>query len=78
MQTDHSIDAEVDALMRSMRSALAATSGFDGLQTYMNYAHGDEDSEALYGPNLSRVMEVKRKWDPTNMFGRGRPIPISS
>ncbi|KAK7992238.1 hypothetical protein PG988_001032 [Apiospora saccharicola] len=77
MQTDHSIDDEVDALMRSMRSALAATSGFDGLQAYMNYAHGDEDPEALYGPNLSRVMEAKRKWDPTNMFGRGRPIPIS-
>ncbi|KAI8632684.1 hypothetical protein F5Y19DRAFT_491330 [Xylariaceae sp. FL1651] len=78
MQTDRSLDGAVDALTRSLRSRLESTSGFDRFQPYINYAHGDESPEDLYGPsNLPRLVELKRKWDPQNLFGKGFPVPLA-
>ena len=38
---------------------------------YVNYLADDETSdpgEAAYGPNLSRLRAIKRRYDPENLF----------
>ena len=78
MHTDRELDAEVDKLMRSLRSMFVTTSGLGNLEAYINYAHGDEPPEVLYGShNLPKLVRLKQKWDPTNAFGKGYPLPLS-
>lgn len=73
---DH--DAEVYNFTQPLRDQLAATSGFGTLNTYINYAFGDEGPEVWYGKeNLPRLVGLKKKWDPLNKFGSGNPIPLS-
>lgn len=74
---DPSLDIDVDPFMRELRSLLAAKSGFDQVQPYLNYAHGDEGPEAWYGAsNLPKLTKLKAKWDPLNLFGRACPVPL--
>jgi hypothetical protein len=69
-------DADVYRFSKKLRSQLVATSGFDSLQTYVNYAHGDEGPEVWYGKdNLPKLVQLKRQWDPEGKFGPGNPIP---
>lgn len=35
---------------------------------YVNFAHGDEPLEEIYGDSLPRLQELKHKWDPENRF----------
>ncbi|EAU36716.1 conserved hypothetical protein [Aspergillus terreus NIH2624] len=71
-------DADVYRFSKKLRSQLVATSGFDSLQTYINYAHGDEGPEVWYGKdNLPRLVQLKRQWDPEGKFGPGNPIPLA-
>jgi len=37
---------------------------------YMNYLESDapEAAAVAYGPNLHRLRDLKRKWDPDNVF----------
>jgi hypothetical protein len=37
---------------------------------YVNYLSADDDAKALaaYGPNHARLVELKRRFDPTNLF----------
>jgi hypothetical protein len=47
------------------------------LHAYVNYAHGDENLEALYGYEawrLDRLRALKGQWDPENRFGWYAPI----
>ena len=39
-------------------------------EAYSNFVGGDELDrvQAAYGPNLARLVEVKRRWDPENIF----------
>ncbi|KAM0277212.1 hypothetical protein ACHAQH_005995 [Verticillium albo-atrum] len=37
---------------------------------YINFAHGDEDLVAIYGSSLPRLKALKKKYDPTNVFGQ--------
>jgi hypothetical protein len=39
-------------------------------EAYSNFVGGDELDrvQAAYGPNLARLVEVKRRWDPENVF----------
>ncbi|KAK6200721.1 hypothetical protein LQW54_009602 [Pestalotiopsis sp. IQ-011] len=55
---------------KKLRDELAATSGYSGLSAYVNYAWGDETLEQIYRKDkLERLVSVKQKWDPTNVFG---------
>jgi FAD/FMN-containing dehydrogenase len=37
---------------------------------YINFGHGDESLEEIYGKSLPRLRELKRKWDPQNRFNQ--------
>ena len=42
--------------------------------SYMNFAHGDEPLEEIYGESLPRLKELKRQWDPQGRFNQWFPI----
>ena len=54
------------------KKAYAAIKPFGGSQRYVNYLNhddaGDEALAAVYGPNLPRLRQIKRKYDPDNVF----------
>ncbi|KAI0154622.1 FAD-binding domain-containing protein [Xylariaceae sp. FL1272] len=60
---------------RSLRDEFASTSGYNGLAVYVSYAHGDETLEEIYGPSLPRLVALKKKWDPDNVFGYNNALP---
>ncbi|PKX89314.1 FAD-binding oxidoreductase [Aspergillus novofumigatus IBT 16806] len=75
---DASHDDEVHAFIQPIRENFQKTSGFKEQHTYVNFAYGDEGPEVWYGAhNLPRLVELKQKWDPTNQFGPGAPVPLS-
>jgi FAD/FMN-containing dehydrogenase len=74
--SDAAMDADVmgwaDGLFRTM-----LPHGNGGV--YVNLL-GDGEEErvpAAYGPNLARLRQLKRKWDPDNLFRRNHNIPPS-
>ncbi|KAK3683408.1 hypothetical protein B0T22DRAFT_519299 [Podospora appendiculata] len=76
--TDTSIYPVVDSFETSLRARLVKTSGYPRLATYAGYAKGTEDPSAWYGPNLPRLVAVKRQWDPQGLFSHSKPIPTWS
>lgn len=65
-----------DELGLELRSDFAATSGFSDLAVYVNYAHGDESLEQIYGAaQLPILAAIKKKWDPSNVFGFNNALP---
>ena len=48
-------------------------------EAYANFVGSDElhRVQAAYGPNLPRLMEVKRRWDPDNVFAGNLRIRTS-
>ncbi|KAK4170742.1 hypothetical protein QBC36DRAFT_124146 [Triangularia setosa] len=54
-----------------------AASGSTNKKTYVNYAHGDEPVEALYGYEpwrLEKLRKVKKQYDPQGKFGFFNPV----
>ena len=46
-------------------------------RTYVNFQTADEGSErvrASYGTNFDRLVEIKKKYDPDNLFRSNRNI----
>ncbi|KAI1120194.1 Glucooligosaccharide oxidase [Nemania abortiva] len=61
-----------------LRDDFQATSGYNNLTVYVNYAHGDETPEQIYrADKLARLRELKNIWDPKNMFRFYNPIIVS-
>ena len=53
------------------RDTYAALGPFMAKRRWLNYLDDDEDDEAVlaaYGPNYARLVEVKRRYDPDNLF----------
>ncbi|KAI1496962.1 hypothetical protein F5X99DRAFT_413572 [Biscogniauxia marginata] len=74
--TDATVAGQANALARELRDDFAATSGYDGLATYVSYAHGDEPITAIYGERkLTRLAALKNRWDPDNVFGFYNALP---
>jgi FAD/FMN-containing dehydrogenase len=62
--------AQDDANIRWVRQVSEAVRPLATGRTYMNFL-GDEDDErvrAAYGDNYERLREIKRRYDPTNLF----------
>lgn len=67
-----------NALGLELRNDFVATSGYDDLAVYVNYAHGDETLEQMYGANkLARLAQLKKQYDPNQRFRFNNPIPTS-
>ena len=75
-QVGSSCEPEAADYVRRLRDEIAAASGYNGLHVYVNYAHGDETVEQVYGArNLPRLAQLKRTWDPDNVFRFNNPLP---
>jgi FAD/FMN-containing dehydrogenase len=60
------------------RAAWRDMRGFSTGGTYVNFLteeEGDERIRAAYGKNYQRLVELKSKWDPDNLFCMNKNIP---
>jgi FAD/FMN-containing dehydrogenase len=60
------------------RAAWRDMRGFSTGGTYVNFLteeEGEERIQAAYGKNYQRLVEVKSKWDPDNLFCMNKNIP---
>ncbi|CAJ2512897.1 Uu.00g010160.m01.CDS01 [Anthostomella pinea] len=72
------VDGPANALGRELRSDFVDTSGYPDLSVYVNYAHGDETVEQIYGAEkLSHLAQIKSVWDPDNVFAYFNPLPAT-
>jgi FAD/FMN-containing dehydrogenase len=71
---DPSEDESVMTWASEVHDAMAAhaTGG-----VYVNLIADDEDGRvpAAYGPNYDRLVQLKKQWDPTNLFNSNYNIP---
>lgn len=78
--TDDSVADVADNFFRGWRDRFAepAISGYDKLQIYQNYAHGDEPLSAIYGYQEwrhQRLTNLKNTYDPQGFFDGYHPVP---
>ncbi|PVI05760.1 FAD-binding domain-containing protein [Periconia macrospinosa] len=71
---DESLDGVVEEYGEEVRSLWRSSSGFEQSRAYLNFAHGDEPLEEIYGESLPRLKELKKKWDPEAKFNQFFPI----
>jgi FAD/FMN-containing dehydrogenase len=71
--------AATDANRRWVQETFAALEPFMAPQVYVNYLGGDEQARvrSAYGPNYDRLLEVKREYDPDNLFKLNQNIDPS-
>jgi len=73
------IQTTIDSIGKEARNNFSATAGFDGLQVYVSYGHGDEGPIPLYSEtNLPRLRDIKQEWDPEGLFSFNQPFGDSS
>ncbi|KAK6957468.1 hypothetical protein Daesc_000254 [Daldinia eschscholtzii] len=64
------------ALGLELRDDLVATSGYPEITVFVNYAHGDEKLEQIYGKDkLPRLAKLKKTWDPNHLFSFNNKLP---
>lgn len=74
---------DTDRAVAWARETYAAVRPFLGTTRYVNYLDRDEPADATvqaYGPNLTRLRELKAKYDPENFFHMNlniKPTPLS-
>ncbi|KAH7123628.1 FAD binding domain-containing protein [Dendryphion nanum] len=66
--TDKALDREAETFAEKVRSIWSFTRDPKRNPTYINFAHGDEELEAIYGEHLPRLRKLKSKWDPKGVF----------
>jgi FAD/FMN-containing dehydrogenase len=69
--------ASDDAHVSWVREAWKSVQPFSTGGNYLNFQTADEDEErvrATYGANFDRLVEIKGKYDPNNLFRRNRNI----
>ena len=70
-------EADADAFRRWVRDAWSRVRPFSTGGNYINFQTADESEErvrATYGANFDRLVKVKEKYDPDNLFRRNRNI----
>ncbi|KFY48029.1 hypothetical protein V495_01670 [Pseudogymnoascus sp. VKM F-4514 (FW-929)] len=71
------LDSYAIAFGDNLRKALHKADGSTEMHTYVNYAHGDETLQELYGYEawrVSRLESLKSKYDPKGHFSFYAPI----
>jgi FAD/FMN-containing dehydrogenase len=67
-----------ERLQQWIRDSWARLRPFSTGATYVNFQAADEGDDrvrATYGANYDRLAEVKRHWDPDNLFRANRNVP---
>ncbi|KAI3322460.1 FAD-binding domain-containing protein [Xylariaceae sp. AK1471] len=73
---DNPFSETANAFAKELRADLVATPGYPELSAYVSYAYGDETLEQKFGRDkLPRLVKLKKKWDPENVFGYCNPLP---
>ncbi|KAI1456525.1 FAD-binding domain-containing protein [Annulohypoxylon moriforme] len=73
---DNATESAAIALGRELRQDIAATSGYPEITVFVNYAHGDEGLERIYGKDkLPRLAQLKKTWDPNQFFSYNNGLP---
>jgi hypothetical protein len=62
-----------------LKNSTLPCSTFTSDQSNPNFIDGAETNylRAYYGTNLERLVDVKRKYDPNNLFRFSQSIPLS-
>ncbi|KAF1950213.1 FAD binding domain-containing protein [Byssothecium circinans] len=68
--TDKALDSQAETFAAKVRSMWSFSSSPQVNPTYINFAHGDEKLEAIYGNALPRLRKLKEKWDPSGAFNQ--------
>jgi FAD/FMN-containing dehydrogenase len=74
---DTSLDALVSEWGEALRKLAQGDSADEQMHTYINYAHGSESLEAIYGHErwrLERLRRLKAEYDPEDRFSFYAPI----
>ncbi|KAI1176593.1 FAD binding domain-containing protein [Nemania sp. FL0916] len=65
---DTSLDSAAIAFGSAARDLWRSTSDLPRDATYINFAHGDEPLDVVYGDSLPKLKTLKQRVDPTNQF----------
>ncbi|KAF2815010.1 FAD binding oxidoreductase [Mytilinidion resinicola] len=72
---DEALDGEVRAFSKALLKKASEDAGVwkkrkqgQGVGQYANYAELDNDAAEMFGKNTARLLELKQKYDPENMF----------
>lgn len=77
LPTDAALETKAADLGNQLRNILFEASGREDIHAYVNYAHGDETTEQLYGGEewrQQRLQALKQKYDPTGRFSFYAPV----
>ncbi|KAK2610114.1 hypothetical protein N8I77_003569 [Diaporthe amygdali] len=67
---DAALDAQAEAFGSQVRDIWSFSSNATSNPTYINFAHGDEELQAIYGSSLDRLKTLKQQLDPSGVFGQ--------
>ena len=72
--------AETDVNVAWVRETFTALEPYTAPKVYVNYLADDEGERVVnaYGPNLERLVEMKRRYDPENLFHLNENIDAST
>ena len=71
-------EPDAESFRQWVRQAGARIRPFSTGRSYINFQTADEDEHrirATYGANFERLTEIKKVYDPDNMFRVNRNIP---
>jgi FAD/FMN-containing dehydrogenase len=74
-------EPDADRFRQWIRDSWERQRPFSTGRTYINFQTADEDEQriqATYGTNFDRLTEIKKIYDPDNMFRVNRNIPPSA
>ncbi|WYZ36055.1 hypothetical protein EsH8_X_000702 [Colletotrichum jinshuiense] len=67
---DAALDTEAEVFGRKVRDIWSFSNRSTANPTYVNFAYGDEEPEAIYGSSLPRLRQLKALWDPLGAFNQ--------
>ncbi|KAI4141972.1 MAG: hypothetical protein L6R39_005126 [Caloplaca ligustica] len=72
--SDPKLDPIADAYGKKVRGIWWANDDLSPNVSYINFAHGDEDLEVVYGSHVKRLQALKKTFDPQNVFDQWFPL----